>query len=364
MAKKKSATMQDIAKLAGVSQPTVSLILNNRKHAFPQATVERVLNAAKALNYTRTYAVPSLVQMDRSILVLAITVTNRYYVDMVQSIEKSLLGTGYHILVCNTYHVPEVEAAYLNMAVQQNFAGIILLYPPDNPEVFRAVCAQIPTVAICDRVTPMDSDIVELDNLQSGTIAASHLLELGHKNIAFLSNSPEKNTGRSLRLQGIINKMQEYGLEKNLQVCILDDNPQDSLTYTDYNYRIGYELAQNESIKKNGVTAIICVCDMIALGAIDAIVEQGLSVPEDMSIMGFDNLLYTRLSGISLTTVDHHMQLVAQSAVELLLHRIQYPPSSGEFEKGMGIARFKFECAPTLVVRKSTCAPSTGKRRK
>lgn len=364
MARKKSATMQDIAKLAGVSQPTVSLILNRRKHAFPPATVDRVLDAAKVLNYTRIAAAPTTAQMDRSILVLATTVTNRYYVDMVQSIEKSLLGTDYHVLVCNTYHVPAVEAAYLNMAVQQNFAGIILLYPPDSPEVFHTVCAQVPTVAICDRVTSMDSDIVELDNLQSGTIAASHILELGHKNIAFLSNSPHKNTGRSMRLQGIINKMKEYGLEKNLQVCILDDNPQDSLTYTDYNYRIGYALARDERIKQNHVTALICVNDMIALGAIDAMAEQGMSVPKDMSVMGFDNLLYTRLSRISLTTVDHHMQLVAQSAVELLLHRIQYPPSSSDDEAGVGIARFKFECAPTLVVRKSTSVPAAEKKRR
>ena len=354
MSKRKNVTMADVAKRANVSQPTVSMILSGR-HAssFPSSTAERVLTAARELGYLsgRGDGIPR----SRQILVLAVTVTNPYYSTMVHSIERLIQDTEFRILVCDTYHIPEVETAYLDFAVQAKYAGVIFLYPPDNPEAFHAVSHNLPVIAICDRTSNMKPDIVELDNRLSGALAAEHLLSLGHRKLAFLSNSPAGNTGRSMRLEGIQSKMRKHGLDGNLLLCIKDDNSADSIQYADYAYRTGRQLALDERIYSSGVTGLICVDDMLAFGAMDALLERGYRIPRDFSIIGFDNLLYSGFSRISLTTIDHRMSLVSQSAAELLLHRIRNPLCEAGSESGL--ARFKFECAPTLVVRGSTASP-------
>lgn len=350
---KKSVTMMDVAQLAGVSQSAVSMILNNvPSSSFQQETVDRVLAAARQLNYNRKPIVKSPVGTAKVILVFAVKMCNPYYSVMLQCIEHEAAENGYQVLTCNTYHQPEYEAKYMKFAIQQNFAGIIFLYPPDNLAAFCTVASCIPAISICDRTSRLDSDIVELDNFRSGQLAAEHLVSLGHKHFAVFTYQPDGNTGRSARIDGIQNVLTKHGFAENLAVYKRNVDMNETIPDNSYDYHYGYSLANCPTLYEGNATAFICINDMLAFGVIDAVLANGKRIPDDISVMSFDNLLFTSFTPISLTTIDHHMDVVARSAVEILFQKIRMIPANAQADES--IARFKIAYRPSLIVRKST----------
>jgi LacI family transcriptional regulator len=351
----RGVTMTDIAKLADVSQSTVSLILNGKTSSvFPQETVDKVLAAAKQLNYRiKSSQSQSVREKNKSIMVFAVKMANPYYSNMLQSIESEAVLKGYNVLSCNTYHNAESEASYLNMAIEQQFTGVIFLYPPDNIQAFLTAASQIPVIAICDRASQIDTDIVELDNFKAGSLAAEHLVSLGHKNIALLTNPPEGNTGRLARIEGINSVLEKHGLSDHLIIrMLLDTDLNKSIENIHYDYHVGYSLAQDKKLYESGITAFVCINDMLAYGLIEAMNEKGYKIPEDFSVISFDNLLYSGFSSISLTTIDHHMEVVGRYAIGVLLQKITAASRSNKTTDIF--ARFKVECPPSLIVRNST----------
>lgn len=349
--KRKKATMSDVAALAGVSQTTVSLILNKKVlTSFPQSTVDSVMSAVRQLDY-RIKSGDKRANESNVILVFAVKMSNPYYSVMLQSIEYLASINHYQVLTCNTYHNEECEGEYLEMAIRNSFAGVIFLYPPDNTEAFRAASALIPIISICDRTSSLNTDIVELDNYRSGQLAAEHLVSLGHKTFTFFTYHPDGNSGRMARIDGMLSVLKQYGYDKELTICSQGVDMDEMLSDNHYDYHYGFALANNPAHKTKS-TAIICVNDMLAFGVMDALLEQGLRIPEDVSVIGFDNLLFTRFSRISLTTIDHHMGMVARYAIEMLLQKIRMQPRVNEGEEIY--ARFRVECQPSLIVRGST----------
>jgi LacI family transcriptional regulator len=348
----KGATMTDIAKIADVSQSTVSLILNGKTSSvFPQETVDKVLAVAKQLNY-RIKSSPSRPVKKRSIMVFAVKMANPYYSVMLQSIESEAVLKGYNVLSCNTYHNSDFEANYLNMAIEQKFTGVIFLYPPDNIDAFLSAASQMPVIAICDRASQLETDIVELDNFKAGALAAEHLISLGHKNIALLTHPPEGNTGRLARIDGINSILKKHELLDKLTLQMPESDLNKSLEDIYYDYHTGYSLAQDKRLYETGITAFICINDMLAFGMIEALHEKGYRIPEDFSVISFDNLLYSGFSSILLTTIDHHMEVVGRYAIGVLFQKINAASRSNNATDIF--ARFKVECPPSLIVRSST----------
>lgn len=113
-----------------------------------------------------------------------------------------MLRQGYKVVSCCTYHDTESEKLYMEMAVSNNYPGVILLSPPDNPAAFAEVSAKIPVVTICDRISNLETDIIELNNCLAGRLAAEHLHALGHQRIAVLTSPLKRNTARTERLNG------------------------------------------------------------------------------------------------------------------------------------------------------------------
>lgn len=345
-------TMADIAKLSGVSQSTVSLVLNKKSSGvIPQETVSRVLAAARDLHYTKPTRASSRRKVDNSqVLVLVSDLTNPYYSFIFHELELAAVPSGLRLLCCNTYHRKDREADFLEVALKENYRAAIFLYPPDDPENVSRVSRQLPVIAICDRNSSCDIDLIELNNFQAGRIAANHLISLGHRKIAVLSSKPKQNLSRHNRLEGIVSRMKESGLEDSLAIFVMDrEELQDGIS-NNINYNIGYSLAQKSQLRSGEFTAFIAINDMIAMGAIDGFSAWDAQFPRDYSLVGFDNLLYTGLSRISLTTVDHHPDLLAQAAIDLLLHRTEHSADTALLSS----ARFKVECPPQLVVRSST----------
>ena len=343
----KSATRRDIAKAANVSQSTVSMILNGKSASFPSATIERVLNTAAAMNYS--YHKPAQPARSRTVLVITVQYTNPYYANMHQGIDRAAKKEDISIISACTYHDPETEAQLLKMAVDSKCLGVIFLYPPDNEEAFRKAQAHVPIVTICDRSSNVGGDIVELNNFHAGVLAARHLLDLGHVNIAVLTHSSDRSTtSRATRVAGILSEIKQILPEDHLLLLAGNNSKTGYLSENSFHYHVGYSLAQSKKLYQGNITGLICVNDMLAYGVMDALIEKGYRIPEDFSVIGSDNLLFSNISGVSLTTIEHYPDLVAQSALNTLLNRVRLSNAT------MAAARFQVQCQPTLLVRGST----------
>ena len=352
----KKVTMTDIARAAGVSQSTVSNILGgNKASSFPKATVDKVFAAAEELGYTpQRRQRKANVLASKRILVLATRLTNPYYPCVLQSIEQEANKNGLHVVCGDTYHLPELEKDYLDMALEMNFLAVIYLFPPDNPQALKHAQERIPIITICDNVPDSKADQVELNNFRSGCIAAEHLISLGHRNIVMLTTPMDRNIARLSRVKGVENLIHLSGDCKLHIISDFIESPEEEMAIeNNFDYSMGYHLAQDPHIAECGATAIIATNDMVAIGAMDALLEKGYRIPEDYSIIGFDNLFYTGLERISLTTVDPHADMLAQSAMDVLLHRLNIRTPNSLVSN----MRFKAECQPRLIVRKSTAPP-------
>ena len=350
--KQGKTTMADIARLSGVSQSTVSLVLNQKSNrAIPPETVNRVLSAARELHYIKPQRSQNRSKgAARPVLVLVSDLTNPYYSFILHELEVAATPYGLHLICCNTYHRAEQETAYLDMALRCEFFAAIFLYPPDNPEHVRHVSHQMPIIAICDKNAAPEIDLIELNNFQAGCIAAEHLLSLGHRNIAVLSSDPSHNLARSNRIRGVTHQMECRGLSNCLSVVVPNAREIETIPGNNASYRIGRAIGQRPELLSGKYSAFIAINDMVAIGVIDALSVHGAQFPHDYSIVGFDNLLYTGLSRISLTTVDHHTDILAQAAISLLLRRVDPSMESALLSS----TRFKVECTPQLVIRNST----------
>lgn len=346
----KGVTMNDIAAAAGVSQSTVSMILNQKSSSFPAATVEKVLAAASALNYQfrRTAASPS----SNTVLVISVTPSNPYYTSMLQGIDRDASEQEITTVAAFTYHNPELEASCVRMALSQNFLGIIYLFPPDNEKVFNETRQHIPIVTICDKSNNVPGDIVELNNFEAGILAAQHLLSLGHTNIAvFASSSDRASTSRATRVAGVLSEIRKYVSDDHLLVLSGNSSWHAFLEDKAYYFQMGRSLVQNKRFQQSNTTGIICLNDMTAYGVMDALIEQNYRVPEDFSVIGSDNLLFSGLAQVSLTTIEHHPDIVARSALSTLLSRTHI---FGSNQSAATSTSFQVRCQPALIVRNST----------
>lgn len=348
-------TMTDIAQTCGVSQSTVSIVLNQKGSGMiPQETIDRILLAAKEMGYQKqNRANRRDGEKHNAVLVLVSDLTNPYYSYILHELELAAAPSQLQMVCCNTYHQVERECMLLEMAVRNRFFAAVFLYPPDDPEHVKQVSRQMPVIAICDKNAASEIDLIELNNFQAGYIAAEHLISLGHRRIAVLSSDPQRRLARMNRIQGVAKKITESGLDQEFSVIVPKHTEIQRVPGNNNNYKIGYALGQREELLSARYTAFIAINDMVAMGVIDALSGRGAHFPEDYSIVGFDNLLYTGLSRISLTTVDYHTELLAQAAIDLLTRRTSTTIDSA----WLSAARFKVECMPQLVVRSSTAPP-------
>lgn len=344
----RKATMSDIAKYCGVSQSTVSLVLNKKRGgSIPRETAEKILAAARELHYVKPQRKSN---GSRRVMVLVSDLTNPYYSFIFHELEQAAAPHELRLFCCSTYHQSKKETDYLKMAVQGDFQAIIFLYPPDDPDYAEEINRTIPVLAICDRNSACNIDLIELNNYQAGRIAVEHLLSLGHRRIAVLSSDPARNFSRANRLLGIQSGADDWSKGVELPVFVPNLEELSNGISNNMNYNIGYALAQREELRGGNYSGFIAINDMVAMGVIDGFSARGAHFPQDYSLVGFDNLLYTGLSRISLTTVDHHPDLLAQAAIDLLLHRTQSPAEHSL----RSATRFTVACPPQLVIRNST----------
>lgn len=350
MQKKKPTTI-DIARLAGVSQSTVSMILTGRSDvSFSKATIDKVFDAAKQLNYTTKRKQKSTFSRaaGKLIAVIAPTLDNPYYSTLIQSLENEAVGRGYRVFVCNTYRDAEIENSYLELMQDCAFGGVVFAFMPHHKEKVKALSLSIPTVIVSDKNELIDVNTVELNSAAAGELVAEHLLSLGHKKVAFISTPlrVSNNTQRIRRLEGLQRRLEAGGAELSVRESPVDYSR--SQCQQNFEYSVGYEFAREISETKSP-TAYIGVNDMVAYGIVDALESCGQQIPEDCSVCGFDNIFPSKFGRIALTTVDSFLEAKGRDAFELLSRNML---ANSNVDSPQGI--IKIEYKPQLIVRGTT----------
>lgn len=364
---RKKVTSNDVAKEAGVSQATVSMVLNKKYNvSFSKETVEKVEEAARKLGYQG----PKRKKVrenkgQKLIVVFCPTLTSPYYVMLLQGIESVAKENGYGVFICNTQRDVRLEDRYLKMLGKVQPDGVIYACNPsmDLQAYVRELAKEIPLVIISNKEKTIDIDAINQNNSVVGQVMARHLLDLGHRDVAFISPPLTKRQWqRSKRIEGFVKEFEKEGLKEHVIIKAADAILDEQIPRPDSEYQMGYDLT-NELIGQGiHFTAIAGQNDMMAIGAIDALSERRYKIPADVSVIGCDNIFYSGIRRISLTTIDHFVVSKGRDACDIVLRKIERHRASYELESPISL--YNVEYKPKLIVRKTTGYVRTEKRKK
>lgn len=326
------ATMKDIAKLAGVSTSTVSHVINKSRFVSEEISL-RVNNAAQQLNYRPSALARSLkINRTKTIGMLVTTSTNPFFGEVVKGVERSCYQQGYNLILCNTEGDNERMRESVNTLLQKRVDGLILMCSSlegERIDVFEQY-PDIPVVVMDWGPMLFTSDKIQDNSLRGGYLAAKYLIESGHQQIGCITGPLVKHQAQ-MRYEGYKRALNEAGLDFNANWII----------EADFECEGGYE-AFNKMFAKGSLPSSIFVCnDMMAMGVINAANEKGIRIPQDLSIIGYDDIHIAKFMSPSLTTIHQPKYRLGKAAVEALLNRL---------EKGAIDAQV-VQLEPTLVER-------------
>ena len=362
---KKKATSSDVAKRAGVSQATVSMVLNKKYNvSFSRETVEKVEQAARELGYHlpgRKNTKES--RKDKLIAVFCPTLTSPYYVLLLQGIEAVANKQGYGVFICNTQRDPRLEEKYLRMMGTIEPLGIIYCCNP-NPDFQQQVeelAQTIPLVIISNKEKTTTIDAINQDNTVVGRMMARHLLDLGHRDVAFITPPlTRRQWQRTKRVNGFVKEFEKEGLKDHVIIKAADEAIDMQIPRMDSEYSMGYQLTMELLKEGRCFTAIAGQNDMMALGAIDALEESRIRVPKDVSVIGCDDIFYSGIRRLSLTTIDHFVALKGRDACDIIIRKITM---NDQFYAGLQpTSLYNIEYTPKLIQRKTTAYANTKRK--
>ena len=361
MAKRKPTSSQ-VAQKAGVSQATVSMILNRRNDvSFSAETVERVECAARELGYELPHRKnKNSTKKEKLIVVICPTLTSPYYVLLLQGIESVANEKGYGVFICNTQRDAGQEEKYLRMISTIDPQGIIYACNPhpDFQKKVEELAHRIPLVIISNKEKTTTVDAINQDN----TMVGRHLLELGHREVAFITPPlTRRQWQRSRRIDGFVKEYEKEGLGGHVLIKAADESVDHRLPRMDSEYSMGYQLTMELIREGREFTAIAGQNDMMALGAIDALEESRIRVPKDVSVIGCDDIFYSGIRRLSLTTIDHFVALKGRDACDIIIRKIAI---NDQFYTGLQpTSIYNIEYTPKLIARKTTAYANTKKRK-
>lgn len=365
--KKKKITSMDIAEAAGVSQSTVSMVLNKKYNvSFSKETVEKVERAARELGYVPPKRKKKKgTKKEKLLVVFCSNLTNPYYVMLLQGIESRAKEQGFGLFVCNTQRDLKMEERYLKMMWELRPLGIIYTCNPSHcfMDLVKELSQKIPVAIINNQNEKMNVDAVELDNSKLGRIMARHLLELGHRNVAYIAPPlTARQKQRSKRVEGFLKEYEKAGLRENVIIKAAKEEIDLDVALIDSEYKIGYDLTKELLQENREITAIVGLNDMIAFGILDALHEAKIKVPSDMSVMGCDNTLFARMHKVDLTTIEHFVIFKGRDACDIIMKKIaSHDTRYSEIEP---ISTYHIEYEPQLIIRGTTSYAKEKRKKK
>jgi LacI family transcriptional regulator len=311
---RKAVRLKDVAEYLDLSPATVSLVLNRSPVAksIPRETHERVLAAVEKLGYRPNLLARSLrKQKTNSIGVLVPEISEGYAAEVMQGVETHLRKAGYFYLLASHSSKKEVLEEYLNLLQDRLVEGLILLAAQLEKPL------GLPTISISGHRELAGVANITLDENLGAELALEHLTALGHERIAFFRGPPH-NADAPFRWRAIERVAETMAVEIRPQLVLETAG----ITYGEAFYREGY--ARGRELLETGVdfTALFAFNDMSAIGAIRAFLDQGLRVPEEISVVGFDDIESAQFVNPSLTTIRQPLRRMGETAAKVLLETL------------------------------------------
>lgn len=308
------ANIKDVAEQAGVSVTTVSHVINGTRFVS-HPVVQRVNAAVQSLGYVPSAVARSLKhKVTRTLGMMIPNNSNPYFAEIIRGVEGRCFEAGYNLILCNSNDDVQRQAAYVRVLTEKRIDGLILVCSGSEAAVMSALQdIRIPLVLLDREIPGMpESDLVEVNHTRGAALATHHLLDLGHTRIACISGpaglppSTQRRAGWKQALS-----------EKNVPRWEGD------LARGDFSARGGYQAMQTLLKRRPNFSAVFVCNDLMALGALAAAREAGISVPYQLSVVGFDDIELAVFSSPPLTTVAQPKQKMGRMAADLLLERLE-----------------------------------------
>ncbi len=329
-------TINQIAKLAGVSTATVSNVINNKIGKISDETRDRVLQIIKEEGYIPNRIASSMVTKQTKTIGLIIPdISNPFFPDLARGVEDFASENDYTVILCNSDNQLSKEETYIEMLQEKMVDGIIIGASRSRTTVSGELLnSRVPIVSVDRKIAELDDDAqVIVDNEEGVFQAVTYLLERGYRRICHLSGPIELKTAKD-RYNGFLRAHKTAGLE-----------PMKNHLYAgSYTTDWGYEASKQILKERNDIECFMCGNDLIALGVYRTLHEQDLRVPEDIAVVGYDDIYVSSVVSPSLTTVRQPSYQMGYRAAETLINKIK----TGQFKK------YTLPLQAELVIRDST----------
>ena len=327
--------------MAGVSIATVSRVINGN-YVVSDELQARVQKAMDELNYQPNAVARGLRRQETlAIGVLIPKLNDSFFSTFAYAVEKTLFDNHYRSLFCSTEEAVEKETVYINSLLQQRVDGVIMFPREHSREsVERLLNERVPVVLVERELPDLPVHHVMVTNYEGGYTAIKHLVELGHREIGVFSSYTDRLPMRH-RFRGALDALDDAGIAPESRYILAIDTDESR-------FEIGYRSAKMLLSKPSRPTAIFALTDEIAIGALHAITELGLKVPDDLSVIGYDNISLASHVIPSLTTVAQPIAQAGETAARMLLRKLQNGDDMVE----------RVTLETWLVVRNSTAPPS------
>ena len=332
----KRVTIKEVAEKASVSTATVSHVINNTRHV-EEITRRSVEQAMQQLGYQPNSLARSLRSGETKTIGLIVPdASNLFFADIARRIENLGYESGYSVILCNSDNNLAKQHNYVNTLIAKRVDGVIFISAGESNEDLEQLANSNTPIVVADRVVPLRlADVVLLDNEDAGYVATKHLLDLGHEKIGCITG-PSDVSPSMQRATGYRRALQERNLPIRKEYIIPGD-----FTFLGGSERMAALMKLDDR-----PSAVFVFNDMMAIGAISSARRLGMQVPEEISIIGFDNIELARATSPALTTMAQPTQELAEIATSRLIKKMTSGDSKWENEKFMLKAQ--------LVVREST----------
>jgi len=314
-AKSTPAKLADVARRAGVSTASVSRVLAGKPHVSDDVR-QRVLVAVNELNFRPSRLARSLRAQRSHVLGLIISdIQNPFFISIVRAIEDIAYHHQYSLVLCNADEDPDKEALYIDLMIAEKVAGVVISPTHETAtSCQRLADVGIPAVAIDRRVSSLPVDTVLVDNIRATFELVSHLIADGHRRIGAVVGAPTVSTGHERR-DGYLRALQAHGLTPEAEL----------LCFGPPTTAAGYQMVNTLLDLPNPPTALFLGNNLLTIGALKAIHERNLRIPEDIAVAAFDEMEWMFVMKPALTVVAQPVYAMGKCAAELLLARIADP---------------------------------------
>ncbi|TDN40952.1 substrate-binding domain-containing protein [Haemophilus haemolyticus] len=334
------ATMKDIARLAQVSTSTVSHVINGSRFVSDEIR-EKVMRIVVELNYTPSYIARSLkVKRTKTIGLLVTATNNPFFSEVMAGVEQYCQKNQYNLIIATTGGDAKRLQQNLQTLIHKQVDGVLLMCGDSRFQADMELAVSLPLVVMDWWFTELNADKILENSERGGYLATKSMVDAGHQKIGIITGNLRKSVAKN-RLQGYKKALSEANIVLN----------PDWIVESHFDFEGGIVGAQKLLALSDRPTAIFCCSDTIAIGAYQAIQNQGLRIPQDISIMGYDDIELARYLFPSLSTISQPKAELGKLAVETLLQRIQEPNENYR----------TLVLEPTCILRESISSPSNVK---